>query len=165
MSKSLGNYIGINDEPAEMFGKLMSVPDEAMADYWMLLLGEGLDPARHPVEAKRELARRLVDRFAGAGEGEAAEARFDEVHVHKEVPDDIPTIALEPRAGTIHLPGLLAQHLEISSSEARRLIGQGAVKLDGQRVDEDRLELEPEALAGRVIQVGKRRFLRVAPTG
>jgi tyrosyl-tRNA synthetase len=163
MSKSLGNYIGITDQPAEMFGKLMSVPDEAMASYWVLLLGEELDPDRHPAEAKRELARRLVGSFAGAGEGEAAEARFDEVHVRKEVPDDIPTVALESASGTVHLPGFLARHFEISSSEARRLIGQGAVKLDGQRVSEDGLELEPEALAGRVIQVGKRRFLRVGP--
>ena len=81
------------------------------------------------------------------------------------MPDDIPTVALEPSSGTVHLPAFLAQHFEISSSEARRLIGQGAVKLDGRPVAEDRLELEPEALAGRVIQVGKRRFLRVAPTG
>ena len=69
MSKSLGNYVGVTDEPAEMFGKLMSVPDEAMAQYWTLLLGEELDASRPAVEAKRELARRLVDRFAGAGRG------------------------------------------------------------------------------------------------
>jgi tyrosyl-tRNA synthetase len=161
MSKSLGNYIGITDEPAEMFGKLMSVPDDAMASYWTLLLGEDLDPARHPGEAKRDLARRLVDRFAGKGQGAVAEARFDEVHVRREVPDDIPAVALEGSSETIHLPGFLAQHFDISSSEARRLIGQGAVRLDGRAIAEDGLEVERAVLAGSVIQVGKRRFLRV----
>jgi tyrosyl-tRNA synthetase len=165
MSKSLGNYVGVAEEPAQIFGKLMSVPDDAMATYWTLLLGEELDPARHPAEAKRDLARRLVDRFAGEGEGAEAEARFDEVHVRREVPDDIPTVALQDGVGAIHLPGFLAEHLGISSSEARRLIAQGAVKLDGERVSGDRLEIERSALAGRVIQVGKRRFLRVAPAG
>ena len=89
MSKSYGNYVGVNDPPDEMFGKLMSIPDAVMGEYSLLLLGEPLDPERHPNEAKRELARRLVDRFCGAGAGAEAEARFDRIHVHRELPDEI----------------------------------------------------------------------------
>jgi tyrosyl-tRNA synthetase len=162
MSKSLGNYIGLTEEPAEMFGKLMSVPDEALATYWTLLLGAALDPDQHPVEAKRELARRLVDRFVGAGEGADAEQRFDDVHVRHRVPADIPTVQLEGSDRPVHLPAFLATQFEISSSEARRLIKQGAVRLDGEPLDGEQLDLATEALTGRVIQLGKRRFVRVA---
>ncbi len=94
MSKSYGNYVGVTEAPEEMFGKLMSIPDEAMGDYWLLLLGEELDRSRHPGEAKRELARRLVDRFGGEGAGAIAEARFDQVHVRGELPDEIPTVSI-----------------------------------------------------------------------
>jgi tyrosyl-tRNA synthetase len=163
MSKSAGNYVGVTDPPAEMFGKLMSVPDEALATYWALLLGEELDEARHPNEAKRELARRLTDRFAGEGAGQAAEARFDEVHVRREIPEDIETLAL-PANGEgepVHLPALIASAFDTSASEARRLIGQGAVRLDGEPVASDVLDVAPEALEGRVLQVGKRRFVRL----
>ncbi len=162
MSKSAGNYVGVTDEPADMFGKLMSVPDEALATYWTLLLGEELDGAKHPNQAKRELARRLVDRFGGDGAGERAEARFDEVHIRREIPDDIDTVALPGGDGEpVHLPALIASAFGTSASEARRLIGEGAVKLDGEPVPADALDLEAGALAGRVLQVGKRRFARV----
>jgi tyrosyl-tRNA synthetase len=143
----------------------MSVPDAAMPLYWTLLLGEELDAERHPAEAKRELARRLVDRFAGTGAGADAEARFDEIHVHREVPEDIPTVELEPGPGPIHMPTLLAAQFGISSSEARRLIKQGAVKIDGRALAEGELDLRPEQLSGQVVQVGKRRFLRVSRGG
>lgn len=161
MSKSLGNYVGVTDEPAEMFGKLMSVPDEAMGLYWALLLGEELDAARHPGDAKRELARRLVDRFHGEGAGKGAEERFDEVHVRREIPEDLESYAL-PDAEEVHLPALIAGAFGTSASEARRLIGQGAVKLNGETLPDGALDLPAEQLAGRVLQVGKRRFVRLS---
>jgi tyrosyl-tRNA synthetase len=161
MSKSLGNYVGVTDAPEEMFGKLMSVPDLAMAQYYLLLLGEEHDADRHPAEAKRELARRLVERFHSADAATAAEERFDQVHVRHEVPDEIPERALVDGDDGVHLPALIAAEFGVSSSEARRLIQQGGVKLDGERVAADRLDLPVDELAGRVLQVGKRRFVRL----
>jgi tyrosyl-tRNA synthetase len=162
MSKTYGNYVGVTDPPEEMFGKLMSIPDDVMGDYYSLLLGEGLDSGRHPGEAKRELARRLTDRFHGEGGGAAAEARFDQVHVRREVPDDVRTVRVEAGPeGTVHLPALLASAFEISSSEARRLIGQGGVKLDGEVLDGDAFDVDAARLDGKVLQVGKRRFVRL----
>jgi tyrosyl-tRNA synthetase len=162
MSKSLGNYVGVTDAPEEMFGKLMSIPDEAMAEYYRLLLG-GEEPSRPPNEAKRELGRRIVDRFHGAGTGAGAEEHFNRVIRDRGVPDDIPSWDIDPAAGsepdTILLPRLIGSGFELSSSEARRLIQQGGVKLDGEPLAPDILELPRKALAGRVLQVGKRRFL------
>jgi tyrosyl-tRNA synthetase len=162
MSKSYDNYIGVTDAPEEMFGKLMSIPDPVMDDYYLLLLGEPLDGAKPPVEAKRELARRLTDRFHGEGAGAAAEARFNQVHVRGELPDEIPVARLEVADGaTVHLPALIASEFELSSSEARRLIQQGGVRLDGVVVDADTLELAADRLDGTVLQVGKRRHRRL----
>ena len=162
MSKSYGNYVGVTDPPEEMFGKLMSIPDDVMGDYYLLLLGEELDDTRHRGEAKRELARRLTDRFGGEGAGRAAEQRFDQVHVRREVPDDVKSVRVEPGPdGTVHLPALLAGEFGISSSEARRLIGQGGVKLDGEVLDSGALDVDAQELAGKVLQVGKRRFVRL----
>ena len=166
MSKTYGNYVGITDPPEEMFGKLMSIPDEAMDEYYSLLLGEDLDRARHPGEAKRELARRLTDRFAGDGAGAAAEARFDQIHRRGEIPADVPVIDAPTDAdGSVHLPLLIASGFGLSASEARRLIKQGGVKLDGQVVDSDALDLPGTELTGRVLQIGKRRFARIAALG
>jgi tyrosyl-tRNA synthetase len=162
MSKSYGNYVGVTDPPEEMFGKLMSIPDDVMADYWLLLLGEDLDRSRHPGEAKRELARRLVDRFHGDGVGAAAEGRFDQVHVRGEVPEEIPSVSVDPEGGEVHLPHLLSSEFGLSASEARRLIRQGGVRIDGAVVGPGTLDLPAAALAGKVVQVGKRRFVRVA---
>lgn len=164
MSKSLGNYVGVDEPAAEIFGKLMSVPDPALATYWTLLLGEPLAPGRHPGEAKRELARRLAERFAGPGAGAGAEARFDEIHVRREIPAELPELELDGRAEH-HLPALIADAFALSASEARRLIGQGAVRLDGEPVEAATLDLPVERLAGRVLQVGKRRFVRLAEPG
>ena len=165
MSKTYGNYVGVTDPPEEMFGKLMSIPDDVMGDYYTLLLGEELDSSRHPREAKRELARRLVDRFHGDGGGAAAEQRFDQVHVRREAPDDVKSVALDPEAdGTVHLPAVLAKEFGISSSEARRLIGQGGVRIDGEVLDADAFDVDAVELDGKVLQVGKRRFLRISST-
>ncbi len=165
MSKSLGNYVGVTDPPAEMFGKLMSIPDDAMDEYFRLLLGEEGRPTGRPNEAKRELGRRLVDRFHGAGTGAGAEAAFDRVFVQRSVPDDLPEVDLGKYRGDgdgdVHLPRLLAGSFGISSSEARRLLAGGGVKLDGETLAADPLDLPAAALAGRVLQVGKRRFAKL----
>jgi tyrosyl-tRNA synthetase len=162
MSKTYDNYVGVTDPPEEMFGKLMSIPDAVMDQYYLLLLGEELDPDRHPGEAKRELARRLTNRFHGEGAGEGAEARFDSVHVRHEVPEDVPVARIDAADGEdVHLPALIASEFGISSSEARRLIRQGAVRVDGAVVSEDALDLPADRLAGTVLQVGKRRHRRL----
>jgi tyrosyl-tRNA synthetase len=162
MSKSYDNYVGVTDPPEQMFGKLMSIPDAIMGDYYLLLLGEPLDAAKPAVEAKRELARRLTDRFHGEGAGAGAETRFDQVHVRGELPDEIPLARLEVADGaTVHLPALIASEFELSSSEARRLIAQGGVRLDGVVVAADTLDLPAEDLDGAVLQVGKRRHRRL----
>jgi tyrosyl-tRNA synthetase len=164
MSKSLGNYVGVTEAHEEMFGKLMRVPDEAMADYFRLLLGEEV-PEGPPSEAKRALARRIVERYHDAAAAAAAEEHFDRLFVRHEAPDEVEEVELGPYlgegAGSVHLPLLMAGAFEISSSEARRLIEQGGVKLDGEALGAGSLDLEPAALDGRVLQVGKRRFRRL----
>jgi tyrosyl-tRNA synthetase len=164
MSKSLGNYVGVTDPPEEMFGKLMRVPDEAMGTYYELLLGEPA-PDGDPMAAKRALARRIVERFHDAGAAEAAEARFDTVHVAREIPDDVPELSLSEADGVndgeVHLPALIAGAFQMSTSEARRLLAQGGVKLDGETLEGDRLDVPLEQISGRVLQVGKRRFARL----
>jgi tyrosyl-tRNA synthetase len=164
MSKSLGNYVGVTDPPEEMFGKLMRIPDEVMSTYYELLLGEEL-PDQEPMVAKRALGRRIVERFHDSAAAEAAEARFDKVHVDHGIPDDIPELSLADadgvNGGDVHLPALIAGAFDISSSEARRLIGQGGVKLDGESLPGDNLDLPAGDLGGRVLQVGKRRFVRL----
>jgi tyrosyl-tRNA synthetase len=165
MSKSLGNYVGVTDPPAEMFGKLMSIPDEAMDEYYRLLLGETGRPEGPPNQAKRELGRRIVDRFHGAGKGAEAEAAFDQVFVQHAVPDDIPEVDLSAyvsETGEVHLPRLLAGAFGVSTSEARRVLAQGGAKLDGAALPANNLDVAQEALAGRVVQLGKRRFAKLS---
>ncbi len=132
-----------------------------------MLLGEELDEARHPNEAKRELARRLADRFHGEGAGALAEERFDSIHKRGEIPDDIEEIEADAwtshagSSGDIHLPALIAAVFGMSNSEARRLITQGGVKVDGVAVPGDSLDVPADQLSGAVLQVGKRRFVRL----
>jgi tyrosyl-tRNA synthetase len=168
MSKSLGNYVGVTDPPEEMFGKLMSIPDEAMPQYYRLLLGDE-PPQAPPNEAKRELGRRLVDRFHGASAGEGAEAQFNRLFVERAAPEQVDEWDISPYSGSepaaILLPQLIGAGFGISSSEARRLLKQGGVKLDGEPVPVEALELPRQALAGKVLQVGKRRFLRLVDGG
>jgi tyrosyl-tRNA synthetase len=164
MSKSLGNYVGVTEAPEEMFGKLMRIPDGAMAEYYRLLLGTEV-PAGPPNEAKRELGKRIVARFHDDDAAREAEEHFDRLFVRHEVPEQIDEVDLSAYRGeegdTVHLPLLMAGAFEISSSEARRLLGQGGVKLDGEPIPAGTLDLEPAALDGRVLQVGKRRFRRL----
>jgi tyrosyl-tRNA synthetase len=169
MSKSSENYVGVTDAPEDMFGKLMSIPDAAMEDYYRLLLGQKLDPERHPGEAKRELARRLVERFNGADAAAASEERFDQLHVRKEVPGEVGEAVVRASGpnGSVHLPALLAEQFGLSRSEARRLIDQGGVRIGGKVLEAGRLDLPAAELDGEVLQVGKRRHrrLRVAGSG
>ena len=165
MSKSAGNYIGVTDPPEEMFGKVMSIPDETMGTYYELVVGEEQPGDLSPVEAKRALGRRIVERFHDADAAESAESHFDRLHVERGIPDDAPEVSLKDAQGVnsdgVHLPALIAGVFDLSSSEARRLLEQGGVKLDGEGVPSGTLDMPAGALAGKVLQVGKRRFARL----
>lgn len=157
MSKSTGNYIGVTDPPEEMFGKVMSVPDETTSDYWSLLLG--LEPPdQAPNLAKRALGRALVARFHSEEEARAAEEHFDRVFVRHEAPAEIDDF--EFTGDPVHLPAALAEAFGISRSEARRVIGQGGVKRDGEVLPSEQLDYAAGELDDRVLQLGKRRFKR-----
>jgi tyrosyl-tRNA synthetase len=162
MSKTLGNYVGVTEAPEEMFGKLMSIPDEVMGQYRELVLSgeDGHAASDHPAAAKRELARRIVERFHGAEAAENAEARFDRVHVEGRPPEDVEEVALASD-GSVHLPALLAQHFGLSRSEGRRLIEQGGVRIGDRVVQEGELDFPAAELDGQIVRVGKRRFKRL----
>jgi tyrosyl-tRNA synthetase len=176
MSKSLDNYVGLTDEPAEMFGRLMSVPDEALPAFVRLCspydvaeieaVERGLrEGTRHPNDEKRRLAREVVDLYHGADQGTRAEDRFDQVHREHQVPDDVPDAPIRAEAirdGRIWLPRLLVEAgLANSNGEARRAVQQGGVRLDGDPLVDPDAELRPDQLAGKVLQVGRRRFVRL----
>ena len=162
MAKSVGNYIGVTEPAEEIFGKAMRLPDEAMPVWHDLLLDRPFDAARHPGEAKRDMARELAARFGGGEEaGRRAEEHFDRLHVAHEVPEEVEEAPL-PAGDPVHLPEALASAFGISRSEARRLLAAGGVKLDGEPLDGERLDVPAAELEGRVIQLGKRRFKRLA---
>jgi tyrosyl-tRNA synthetase len=161
MAKSLGNYIGVTDSPDDMYGKTLSIPDAALQTWYDLLLGHAVPPDLGPRDAKRALARKLVARFHGEAAALAAEAEFDRVHIARQAPEEMPTVVWPSDGGDVHLPALLAEAFGISSSEARRSIAQGGVKLDGDPVGPDTLDLPAGEVDGKVLQLGKRRFARV----
>ena len=178
MSQSLGNYIGITEGPDDMFGKLARVPDELIPEYRRLVLDFFVDPeeservaagladgTRDPWREKRRLAREVVDLYHGPGAGTRSEARFDAVHRERETPEDVAEIEIPAaalRGGRIWLPRLLSEAgLASSNAEARRLIGQGGVRIDGRVVADPDAEMDRADLAGRVLQVGRRRFVRL----
>jgi tyrosyl-tRNA synthetase len=160
MSASRGNYIGLKEQPEEQFGKAMRIPDSLLPQWYRLVIESGDDPgAQDPLEAKLALARFIVRRAWGDEAVAPAEEHFTRVVREGQAPDDVPELAL-PEGDPIHLPALLAERLGVgSTSEARRLIAQGGVKLDGQPVAE--IDLPRATLDGRVLQVGKRRFARL----
>ncbi len=164
MSKSLGNYVGVAEPPNEVFGKLMRVPDAAMGGYYELLLDEPLDPARPAVESKRVLARAITARFHGDAAAAESESRFDELHVERTIPEDVEEASL-PSGDPVHLPALISGQFGISRSEARRLLAQGGVRLDGEPLDGDAIDLEAARLDGSVLQLGRRRFVRLRRAG
>jgi tyrosyl-tRNA synthetase len=157
MSGSKGNYIALVEDPNEQFGKTMRLPDELLTDYYRLVM-EREPPAGDPMDAKLQLARFIVTRAHGPEAASLAEEHFTRVVRDREAPEDVPEAPL-PEGDPIHLPALLVEHLGVgSTSEARRLIAQGGVKVDGSPVSE--IDLPRATLAGALVQAGKRRFMR-----
>jgi tyrosyl-tRNA synthetase len=161
MSKSLGNHIGVTDPPGEVYGKTLSIPDEAMADYSRMLLSHELDLSLAPREAKRALARELVTWLYSAKAARDAERDFDRVFVERGAPEQIEELTFEATNGAVHVPGLIADAFGVSRSEARRLIDQGAVSLDDQPLAAGDHDVATARLDGAVLRVGKRRFRRL----
>jgi tyrosyl-tRNA synthetase len=161
MSKSVGNHIGITEPPGEMYGKTLSIPDSALETWYELLLGSAPPADLSPRDAKHALARALVERFHGADAAAAAAAEFERRFVHHELPEEIEEAVVQPSNGVVHLPELIASVFGGSRSEARRTIAGGGVKLDGEVVAADALDVPAAELDGRVLQVGKRRFRRL----
>jgi tyrosyl-tRNA synthetase len=158
MSKSRGNYIGIEEPPEEMFGKTMSIPDAALAQWWDLVAGGGAHPD-DPLEWKLELARRVTARWHGAAGAEAGEAYFTRVVREHEAPEEMPDLAVSAGNGTVYLPALLQEAFGNSGSHWRRQIDQGGVRIAGEPVAS--YEVSAEDVDGAVLQAGRRHFVRV----
>jgi tyrosyl-tRNA synthetase len=157
MSASRGNYIALKEDPNEQFGKAMRVPDEVLPQYYRLVMERG-EPGSDPMEAKLELARFIVRRAWGEDAAREAEEHFTRVVRRHEAPEEVPEEPL-PAGDPIHLPALLVDRLGVgSTSEARRLIEQGGVRLDGEVLKE--LDVPRARLEGATLQAGKRRFMR-----
>ena len=161
MSKSFGNAIGVTEAPGEMYGKTLRIPDELIAQWYSLLLGAEPPAGAGPRDAKRALARALVTRFHSAEAAAEAEAGFDRIFIAHDVPDDVEEAEVRADNGVVHLPAAIAEAFGRSRSEARRMIQQGGVKLDGEPLAADALDLPRAELDGRVLQLGKRQFRRL----
>jgi tyrosyl-tRNA synthetase len=170
MSQSIGNYIGVEDEPGEMFGKTMSIPDQVMPEWFRLAADFEPDEADrietglaggdlHPGEVKRQLARAVTALYWGDAAAVEAEAAFDKVFRHRGTPDEIEVFTLPP-GDVVQMSALVRDVSGESGSEARRLLAQGAVRLDGDVVEDG--EMARDDLTGRVLKVGKRRFVRLS---
>jgi tyrosyl-tRNA synthetase len=162
MAKSTGNYVGVTEPPEEQFGKVMSIPDSAVPQWWRLTL-DAEPPAAEPMESKLALARGIVERYHGSEPAERAEEHFTRVVREHRPPEEVAEGAL-PAVELVHMPKLIVDlGLADSTSEARRLIGQGAVKADGDVVSE--LDVPHDRLVDIVLQVGRRRFVRLRSGG
>ncbi|MDO4183535.1 MAG: tyrosine--tRNA ligase [Coriobacteriia bacterium] len=176
MSKSYGNYIGLTDAPNEMFGKVMSIPDNIMVKYYRLASTVDVDEIDrieaglandelHPNKVKRALARNIVESYYSAEEAVAAEEAFDRLFKQHEVPEDTPEFNLTLEVndqGTVYLAKLLVDmKLAASAGEARRLIDGGGVKVNGTPVPAKQYNVDPALLEGAVVQVGKRKFAKL----
>lgn len=176
MSKSYGNYIGLTDAPNDMFGKVMSIPDELMVKYYRLAstvpvdqidaIEKGLAADEiHPNRCKRDLAQNIVAAYYDEEAAKEAEAAFDRQFKQHEVPEDIPEFAADltlNEEGTVYLAKLIADSgLTKSTGDARRMIDQGGVKINGEAVAAKAYNVAPSTLKGAVIQVGKRKFVRL----
>jgi len=159
MSKSLGNYIGVTDPPGEMFGKTMSIPDGSMRDYYRLILDRD-PPESPPVEQKRELARSIVHAFYGDNAVADAEKRFDTV-TGRGVPEDVPEVLLPPEEKVWIVDLITLASFAKTNGEARRFVRGGAVRLDGEVIQDEQSSLKTVALDNTVLQVGKRRYARL----
>jgi tyrosyl-tRNA synthetase len=161
MSKSVGNDIGITEPPGEMYGRTLSLPDEAM-DTWFALLAVERPPAgTSPRDAKHALAHALVARFRGPQAADAAAEEFVARHVRHELPEEVLEATITATDGVVHLPAAIAEAFGMSRSEARRVLAQGGVRLDGRPLDGAELDMPRERLDGQVLQVGKRNFRRL----
>jgi tyrosyl-tRNA synthetase len=158
MSKSLGNYVGVTDPPNEMFGKVMNIPDHLMPDYYSLLLDRPM-PDAEPVGQKRELARSIVRMFHGENAAAEAERTFDAV-VRRQVPERVPEVELTGDGEVWIVDLITLAGFASTNGEARRFIRGGAVRLDGEVIGDETLSLEPGDVIGKVLQVGKRRYVR-----
>jgi tyrosyl-tRNA synthetase len=158
MSKSRGNYIGIQEPPEEMFGKTMSIPDSALEQWWTLVAGGGEHPPE-PMEWKLELARRITARWHGEEGARRGEEHFTRVVRRHEAPADVPVLEYDHPGETVYLPQLLHVAFGESSSHWRRMIDQGAVKVDGEKVSG--YDHPTASVDGRLIQAGKRQFVRL----
>jgi tyrosyl-tRNA synthetase len=157
MSGSKGNYIALAEDPNEQFGKTMRLPDEMLPEYYRLVM-EQEPPTGDPLEAKLGLARFIVSRAHGVDAAAAAEEHFTRVVREHQAPEQVPVVAL-PADDPVHVPALLVEHFGLgSTSEARRLIGQGGVKVDGETLAD--LDVARARLDGALVQAGKRRFIR-----
>jgi tyrosyl-tRNA synthetase len=156
MSSSVGNNVPLTAAPEEMFGRTMRIPDSQLEEWWALVAEQDV-PAGEPMQAKLALARWIVARSHGEEAAAAAAEHFRRV-THGEAPEDVAEHLL-PAGDPVHLPAVLADVFGLSTSEARRLIAQGGVKLDGEAVSE--LDLPRTRLRGVVLQAGKRRFVRL----
>jgi tyrosyl-tRNA synthetase len=160
MSSSRRNYVALVEEPEEQFGKTMRIPDSLLPQYYRLVMESDQDPlAADPMEAKLALARFIVTRAHGEEAARAAEDHFTRVVREGQAPEEVPETRL-PAGDPLHLPSVLADHFDISTSEVRRLIAQGAVRVEGEIVGE--LDVPRRRLEGALVQVGKRRFVRFA---
>jgi tyrosyl-tRNA synthetase len=159
MAKTKGNAIAVNDAPEEMFGRTMRLPDEAMDSWFELLAIE--DPGGEPRERKRALGRAIVTRFHGEEAAEGSEAAFDRQFVDHEAPEDVEDAEVAVDPGDVHLPAVLSEAFGISRSEARRLLGQGGVRVEGAVLDSGELDVAPATIDGKVVQLGRRQFRRV----
>lgn len=174
MSKSYGNYIGLTDEPDDMFGKVMSIPDELMVKYYRLCTQVAVDEiealesalaagAEHPNQVKRRLGREIVGIYHGADAAHSAEAAFDRVFKQHQAPVDVPEIEVD-LDDEVYVPGLLHElGLVSSAGEGRRMIDQGGVKLEGEPLEPRIYKYARIHIEGRLLQVGKRRYARPIP--
>jgi tyrosyl-tRNA synthetase len=163
MSASRGNYIALVEEPEEQFGKTMRISDELLPDYYRLVMESEIDPRTlDPLEAKLALARFIVTRAHGEEEAARAEAYFTRVVREGQAPEEVPELIVPP-GDAVHVPALLVEHMGVAStSDARRLIAQGGVKVDGEVLTD--LDVPRARLDGALLQAGKRRFLRLRAT-
>ena len=159
MSASKDNYIGLLEAPEQQFGKTMRISDEALPEYYRLVMESDADPlAGDPMAAKLALARFIVTRTHGEEAARAAEAHFTRVVREGRAPEEVPELEL-PTDDPVHLPGLLASAFGLSTSEARRLIGQGGVRVNDEIASD--LDVARKSLAGALVQAGKRRYVRL----
>jgi tyrosyl-tRNA synthetase len=164
MSKSLHNYVGISEAPGEMFGKLMSISDELMARYSVLLLGQEIDPSVHPMESKKSLAAALVARYHSDAEAAAARENWDAMFSRKDLASiELPEFRVGERRDLLGVVGEAYETIfsePKSGSDVRRLIQQGSVQLDGEKLTDPKAE--PAWTAGQVLKLDKKRSVRIA---